>query len=281
MISAIQKLEDGTVNLTVTIPWNRVEQTRKLVVEEISKNAQIPGFRKGKAPQKLVEGNLDEAKIKEEILKKLLPQTYLEAINEHKLNPIISPQIHVEKLENPSTGSGQADWQFVAQTCEAPEVDLDSYKENIKKVTAKSKIVIPGKEPQPASFEDITKELLKSVEVKIPKIIVEREVQRLLSQTLDEIKRLGLTLDQYLSSTGKTAEVLKAEYEEKAVNDIKLEFALQKIAEEEKITVSDQEIEEAIKKSKTEEERKNLEANKYLLASILRQQKTLDFLRNL
>ena len=275
MISAIQKLEDGTINLTVTIPWNRVEQTRKLVVEEISKNAQIPGFRKGKAPQKLIEGNLDEAKIKEEILKKLLPQTYLEAINENKLNPIISPQIHVEKLEDGK------DWQFVAQTCESPGVELGSYKEDVKKVTAKSKIVIPGKEPQPTSFEDITKELLNSVKVKIPKIIIEREVQRLLSQTLDEIRRLGLTLDQYLQSTGKTSESLRSDYEEKASNDIKLEFALQKIAEVEKITVSDQEIEEAIKKSKTEEERKNLEANKYLLASILRQQKTLDFLRNL
>ncbi len=63
--------------------------------------------------------------------------------------------------------------------------------------------------------------------------------------------------------------------------DLKVEFALQKIAEEEKIVVEDKEIEEAIQKAKDETEKKHLESNRYLLASILRQQKTLDFIKNL
>ncbi|MBI3069684.1 MAG: hypothetical protein HYY87_00060 [Candidatus Levybacteria bacterium] len=89
------------------------------------------------------------------------------------------------------------------------------------------------------------------------------------------------TLEQYLASTNRTAATLRAEYEKKAENDIKLEFALQKIAEVEKVTVEEKEIEEAIQKVKTEEEKKHLSANRYLLASILRQQKTLDFLKSL
>ncbi|MDO8639699.1 MAG: hypothetical protein Q7R53_02120, partial [bacterium] len=87
--------------------------------------------------------------------------------------------------------------------------------------------------------------------------------------------------DQYLSSTGKKPEDLRNEYKRKAENDIRLEFALLKIAEEEKIVVDEKEIEEAIKAAKSDDERKNLETNRYLLASILRQQKTLDFLKNL
>ena len=102
-----------------------------------------------------------------------------------------------------------------------------------------------------------------------------------MSQTLEDVKKLGLTLDQYLSSTGKNPQILREEYRKKAENDIKLEFTLLKIAEEEKIVVEEKEIEEAIKASKSDDERKNLEANRYLLASILRQQKTLDFLKNL
>jgi len=275
MISALQKQEDGTIILTVTIPWDRVEQTKAEAVEEQSKNAQMPGFRKGKAPKKLVEEKLDQEKIREEILRKLLPQTYLEALKEHNLNPIMSPQIHIEKLEEGK------DWQYVAKTSELPEVDLLDYKENVRKVTAKGKIIVPGKKEEPVSFEEITKAILDSVKVKIPKIIMDREVDRLLSQTLDEIKRLGMTLDQYLASTGKTAEILRNEYEAKAVNDIKLEFVLQKIADTEKITVSEEEINKTIKDAKTEDERKNLEANKYLLATIIRQRKTLEFLRSL
>ncbi len=275
MISAIQKQEDQTITLTITIPWAEVKKTKEAIVASYVKQAQVPGFRKGKAPKKIVEEKIDEEKVKEETLKKLLPQYYLEAINEHKINPVIAPKVHVSKLDD------EKDWQFIALTCEAPVIELGGYKENVKKVTAKAKIVIPGKEQPQVSFDDIVKELLASATVKIPRIITESEVERLLSQTLDEVKRLGLTLDQYLGSTGRTAEDLRKEYEKKAENDIKLEFILQKIAAEENITVEDKEVDEAILQAKTEAEKQNLQSNRYLLASILRQQKTLDFLKSL
>ena len=122
---------------------------------------------------------------------------------------------------------------------------------------------------------------MEAVNITIPEILVDSETDRLLSQTLDEVKRLGMTLDQYLSSTGRNPQALRDEYKKKAEGDIKLEFALGKIAEEEKITVEEKEIEEAIQKAKDENERKHLSANRYLLANILRNQKTLDFLKNL
>jgi len=130
-------------------------------------------------------------------------------------------------------------------------------------------------------FEEIMQAVIGSATVKIPKVLIEQEVDRLLSQTLDEIKRLGLTLDQYLASTGKTPEQLRVEYAQKSENDIKLEFVLQKISEAEKITVEEKEVDEAIQKAKDPKEKENLTQNRYMLTNILRQQKTLDFLRNL
>lgn len=275
MISAIQKTEDGTITLTVTIPWKEVSEAKKQTIEKLSQETELPGFRKGKAPKNLIEEKLNSQVVRDETLRALLPKYYLDAVAEHKLNPIISPLIHIHSFED------DKDWQFTAKTAEPPKIALGNYKENVKKITAKSKIVIPGKAEQPPNFEEIAQEILKSSSLNVPKIIVDREVEKLLSQTLDEIKRLGLTLDQYLASTGKTVENLRKEHEAKASNDIKLELILQKIAEEEKIQVSDKEIGDAVKNAKTEEERKSLEANKYLLASILRQQKTLEFLRSL
>ena len=279
--SAIQKLEDGTIKLTITIPANEVKKAWDEVLEQTAKNAKLSGFRKGKAPKKLVEENTDREKVREEVLKKLLPQSYIEAVQEHKIRPIVNPKIHVEKLDDPSTGSGQAGWQFIALTCETPTVELGKYKDEIKKITAKSEIVIPGKEQQPPPFEEVVKALLENVKVTIPAMLIEHEVDRLLSQTLDEIKRLGMTLDQYLSSTQRNPQSLRDEYQKRAENDIKLEFTLQKIAEAENITVEQKEIDEAILKAKDDAERKHLEENRYLLASILRQQKTLDFLKGL
>lgn len=275
MESTIEKQEDGTIILNITIPSKIVKDTTEIVLEEVVKSANVAGFRKGKAPKKIVEDKVDKDKVKEEVLRKLLPQAYADAVKKHEIKPIINPRIHVEILED------DKDWKFTASTCEAPQVDLNGYKENIKKITAKSKIIVPGKEEKEASFDEIMAELQKSVNVKVSKIIVEQEVERLLAQTLSEIKRLGLTLDQYLASTHKTVEDLKKEYENKAENDIKLEFALAKIAEEEKITVDDKEIGDAIGNAKDENERKGLETNKYLLASVIRQQKTLDFLKKL
>lgn len=281
MISALQKQPNGTIQITVTIPLSVVKKTWDGFIENAVKNAEIAGFRKGMAPRHLVEEKIDKTKVQEEVLKKLLPQYYIEAIKEHNINPIMSPKIHVEKLEDPKTLSETKGWQFTALTCEAPTVDLNNYKDNIKSITIKSKIVIPGKENQAPKFEDIVKTLTNSVKVDVPEILLTSEADRLLAQTLDEIKKLGLTLDQYLQSTGKTPEGLREDYIKRAKNDITLEFVLQKIAQDEHIKVEEKEIEEAIQKAKDPNERKNLENNRYLLANILRQQKTLDFLKNL
>ncbi len=276
MKSAIDKQPDGTIKLDISISAKDIAATKELVVEEYVKNMQLPGFRKGKAPKKTVEDKIDQEKLREEILRKLLPKYYIEAVTDHKLNPILNPKIHIHKINGENE-----DWQFEAITCEAPEIDLGDYKENIKKITAKSKIIIPGKEQQQVSFDDIVKELLASVKITIPQIILDQEVDRLLAQSLDEIKKLGLTLEQYLGSTGKTAADLRKDYEVKAASDVKLEFALQKIADEEKIVIEEKEVEEAINQAKSDAEKQNLQTNRYLLSGILRQQKTLDFLRNL
>jgi len=273
--SQIKKQEDGTIELTVTVPWSAIVEAKKEVINEHVKEAELPGFRKGMAPLEKVEQSLDKAHIKEDILRKILPGAYAEAVKTNALNPIISPKIHVQKIDD------DKDWEFIAQTCEMPKIDLGNYKEGVQNVTAKSKIVVPGKENQAVSFDEIAKALLESVKLIVPKVILDQEVERLLAQTLDEIKRLGLTLDQYLASSGKTIEALRADYAKKAESDVKIEFILGQIANEQNIKVEESEIEEAIKAAKTEEERKSLTNNKYLVASIIRQQKTLDYLRNL
>ncbi len=282
MASIFDKQQEGTIKLAITIPLNDVKKAQDEVIEAAVKNANVAGFRQGKAPRKLVEENLDKEKIREEVLKKLLPLFYVESVRQHNLKPIINPKIHVDELEEGK------DWKFTAITCEAPSIDLKDYKENIKKLTAaatfdvaKDKIIVPGKEEKKTNFDEIVAALLDSISVTVPTILLDLEVERLLAQTLDEIKSLGLTLESYLQSTGKNIISLKAEYAKKAEGDIKLEFALQKVAEKEHITVEEKEVSEAIQKAKDDKERQSLEGNRYLLASILRQQKTLDFLKNL
>ena len=273
--TTLEKQQDGTIKLTVTILKADVKKVYAEIIAEHAKNTKVDGFRKGKAPQSLILDKVDSEKVKEEVFKKLLPQAYSQAVQANNIKPIMNPKIHIEKMDE------DKDWEFTAFTCEMPDIDLGAYKESVKKITAKSKIIIPGKEQKKPQNTEVVKALLESVKTKIPGILIEQEADRLLSQLLNDIKKLGLSLDQYLASTNRTPEDIRAEYAKRAEEDVKLEFALQKIAETEKIIIEQKEIDEAIQKAKDENERKSLEGNRYLLAAILRQQKTLDFLLSL
>lgn len=273
--SQIEKQADGTIKLTISLPFDKINSTRDKVLGDHAKQVNVPGFRKGKAPEELAAQQLNPAHIQEDVLKQLLPQAYMDAVKEHDIKPIMNPKIQIETVEEGK------DWTFSAITCEMPAITIGKYKENVKNVTAKSKIAVPGKEAEKPNMDQVVKAVLDGVKVTVPEILIEQETDRLLAQLLDDVKRLGLNLEQYLASTKRTSEDLRKEYADRAKNDITLEFALSKIAEEEKITVDEKEIEEAIQKAKSPAEKQNLEANKYVLAGILRQQKTIDFLMNL
>lgn len=274
-IADLERTPDHSIELRIRIPWEKIKIEKAKVLEEMAKTVNVPGFRKGKVPVKLAEERIDKNKVNDEILRHLLPISYSEAVKEHGIKPVVDPSIHLE-----SALEDEKDWEVHAITCEYPEINLGDYKSEIKKITAKSKIEVPGKETEEPKLDDIITALLSSAEATIPGILIQRESDRLISQMLDEIKKLGMTLDQYLKSTGKTPEAVREEYASKAQTDLKLEFTLAKVAETEKITVEEVDIQKAIDSAKPEE-KASLEKNKYLLASILRQQKTLDFLKSL
>lgn len=269
---SVSKAVDNTINIKIVIPWHEVEKVRKEVSNELVKEVQVPGFRKGKAPRDIAEVKLSKEKVNEEVLKKVLTKEYVEAVKANNIQPVLNPKIHIEAFDEGTN------LEFVAETCEEPVVDLGNYKDEVKKVNASSKIVVPGKEEKKPTLEEILETILKVVKVTIPKILAEQEANRLLSQLLDELKTIGVSLDQFLASRGKTGDEIRAEYMEKAEKDLKLEFLLRKIADSEKITVEEKDIQEALASITDEKQKKEVMANPYFLAAIIRQQKTIDFL---
>ena len=256
--STVDRQADGTIKITITLPLADVQKVSEEVVEEMSKHVKVPGFREGKAPQDMAAQNLNPEHVRENVLKKLLPPAYMEAVQEHNIKPIMNPKMHVEEV------APDKDWVFAALTCELPEIELGVYKKEVQKITSKSKIVVPGKEEEAKkpALDDIVKAVLATAKVQVPQVLVEQETDRLLSQLLSDIKKLGLSLEQYLGSTKRTPDDLRGEYAKRAEEDIKLEFVLQKIAETEKVTVDEKEIEEAIAKAKDPAEKQNLEAKR-------------------
>jgi FKBP-type peptidyl-prolyl cis-trans isomerase (trigger factor) len=273
MTSTIDRSADGSIALTITIPWADVAKTYEQVVGDMVKNAELPGFRIGKAPREMVEKNLDKSKVYEEALKTLIPTSYNAAVTQQSVKPIVSPKIELkDATEN-------KDWVFIAHTCEKPTITIGDYKNAIGGI--KTKILKPGEEPKKPTLDELLMALYGSVKVTLPPLLIEHEVNRLLSELIDQTKKLGLTVEQYLASTGRNSETIRKEYEEQAKRTLILEFALEEIADREGILVSDDDIDAVIKTGKTDEEKKALENQRYYLASVLRRQKTLDFLASI
>lgn len=200
-------------------------------------------------------------------------------MTEYKLAPIMMPQIELKEATE------KKDWVIVAKTCERPTVTLADYKKAISdlKASKTQKIFVPGKDtgeekPKGPTVDELLDTLLTVCEAQIPEILLEHEVTHQLSQLVDQTKKLGLTVEQYLSSTGKTADSIRAEYKASAAKNLTLEFALESIAEKEQVTVSEDEVTKLIATAKTEEERKALEGQRYYLTSLIRRQKTVDAL---
>lgn len=263
--SSIAKTDDGTIQITFTIPEHLVKNAQEKVIDETGKTITVPGFRKGMAPADKVRERLGETFLSEQTLSQILPEAYTKALVENKIRPITYPKFEILNQKD--------NWEVRATVAEFPEIELGEYRKviegNLRSEALKKEL---GKEEK----EQITiKSLLETVKVNLPKVLIEDEVNARLSQLLARIEKLGLNFDGYLQSIGKTAPDLRHEYEHQVKDGVTIELTLNKIAEVEKIEAPAKDLEEATKispasgKEPTDEE-------KLYIKSVLTRRAVLD-----
>lgn len=271
------KSDDGTIQITFTIPFSQIKKAKEAVASEIGKDIQVSGFRKGKAPLDKVISQIPENTLIEKTLGKILPKLLAEAINKHKIRPAIYPKFELVKAVE-----GE-DWQVRAVTCELPEINLGDYQKTIAGALRAKPIWTPdfAKATKEKKEQEIIKILLETIKITVPKLLIDEEVNHRLSNLLARLEKLGLTLESYLPLIGKTAETLRAEYEKQAKDVLVLDLILNKIAEKEKIEVSEKQIQETIKASAADPklaERLDTPEQRRLIESILKRRAALDSL---
>ncbi len=214
MTTSLSRLDNGTLELTLTVPWPDLEKAYEEAVTEAVATSEVKGFRKGKAPRKLVEEKLDRNNTLSHAIQHLLPKIYAEAVKEHSLKPILYPQIRIEK------GVEGQDWVFVATTCEAPVPTLPDYKKLFKKEQ---------------KLEEKLDLLIKDTKVVVPDLLVQEEANHRLSSLVENLTQLGMTTDQYLATKKLTVDQLRAQMAQEAKSSLNLEFALMEIQKQEKL----------------------------------------------
>ena len=123
MKTDLKKEEKNLVKIDIEIPADEVMTEYNKAVKRISQYANIPGFRKGKAPKNIVEKHFGVDAIKQEALDGILPNALRDAILEHNLDVIAQPTIEKMEFE-----VGQ-DLKLTAAVELRPEVKLGQYKD--------------------------------------------------------------------------------------------------------------------------------------------------------
>src|ERR671934_2240246 len=93
---------------------------------------------------------------------------------------------------------------------------------------------------------DVLKALSERVQVEVPDALIDREVSRQVRELELRLQEQGVRLDRYLQYTNTTLDVLRSERRPQALQKVRLELALEAVAEREGLTVSDGEVDEAV-----------------------------------
>ena len=91
-MSTLDKLDGLSRKLNIEVPKDDVSKAFNNAYEDIKKNVNVPGFRKGKAPIQKIK-SMYQDKVKEDVLNKLISKAYVDALDEHKVDPISYPKI--------------------------------------------------------------------------------------------------------------------------------------------------------------------------------------------
>jgi len=261
----IEKLANKSFTIKLTINKKDIQEAHQQTLKEFQANFEIKGFRKGKAPLDAIEKETPFEKLFEKTASKVISQEYAKFIKKEDLKPIIQPRVKFEKAPENFT----EDWHVEITSCELPELKLNKdYLEKIKKIRKASKAT-----EEQEKTKEIVDGLVSSAKVDLPEILIESDLQHQLSQLVNQAQQAGITVEQYLKTQKTNIKDYQEDLKKRIVREWTLNLSIQKIAKEQKIEVSPQEIQDLLKKNPA------LGQNMNLVNYILTQQKVIDFLK--
>lgn len=312
-LTKTERLPDSEALVTGEINLPFLVECRAEAVKYLNEKADIPGFRKGKVPENVLVKELGEMRILEESAEIALSKAYSEIMAEAKLSPIGRPQISITKM------APGVPLEFKIQVPLEPEFTLPDYKkiaasvekedvstnvsdeevagfiEELKKRNIKPELKegekLEDKIKENLSLEKsmqardrrrikIMEDLVKETNISAPKALIEEELERMLAQFRDDVTRMGMDWNEYLKKAEKTEADIKNDWKDKALERVKAELIIAKLAETEKIEPDMHDVEH-----ETEHllhhypDADPLRARIYIYSQ-LRTQKVLEFLEN-
>ncbi|MFJ7911461.1 trigger factor [Kitasatospora sp. NPDC096204] len=125
MKSAVETLNPTRVRLTVEVPFEELKPSLDAAYKKINQQVSVPGFRKGKIPNRVIDQRFGRGAVLEEAVNDALPRFYTQAVDEVKIEVLGQPDItNIEGVEKIADGG---DLKFTAEVDVRPEITLPEF----------------------------------------------------------------------------------------------------------------------------------------------------------
>jgi len=123
--SAVENLSPTRVKLNVEVPFEELKPSIDEAYKTIASQIQVPGFRKGKVPSKLVDQRVGRGYVLETAINDGLNGWYQQAVAETEIRPLSRPEVEITEVPDPSATDGELKFQVEIDV--RPEVELPDY----------------------------------------------------------------------------------------------------------------------------------------------------------
>lgn len=122
MKSEVENLDPTKVKLTVEVPLEDLKVHMDAAYAEVAQQVNIPGFRRGKAPARIIDQRVGKAAVVERAINAAMPDLYTQAVTEADVKPLGQPDIEITAI--PGLVEGEDDLKFTATVDIRPDVNL-------------------------------------------------------------------------------------------------------------------------------------------------------------
>ncbi len=285
--ATLGRSQQSEVSLTISIGKSFIDTHYQATLKELSAEVKIKGFRQGSAPLNLVEDQLGKDFVLRKASQSIVSLAYLEAVKQTNIRPIAEPKLI--KAVTPDN----ADWQLEFKIPVLPPIKLpkDYLYQLAKKVKNNKRIITPDEaklesgDKTEAKRQEINQKinqvftaLLELAKVEISPTLIANEVNRQLANLYDQLKKLGMSVEDYAKTKGLTVEQIRTNLENQLRQELSIDFILGEIAKQEKITVDKADVDKVLASAKHEHGHERNQQERLYVTSLLQKQKTINWL---
>jgi trigger factor len=123
--SAVENLTATRVKLNVEVPFEELKPSIDAAYKTVASQIQVPGFRKGKVPSKIVDQRVGRGYVLETAINDGLNGWYQAAVQETGIRPLSRPEVEITEVPDPSATDGELKFQVELDV--RPEIELPDY----------------------------------------------------------------------------------------------------------------------------------------------------------